>query len=129
MITFKVKNMPSINLNWWAPTQREWAPVLLEAQKPFWKDEKDPTSGKPWASRVPPTGRWPILHRTGVMQNTAKIVPYNTGFKAQTTNYGPYQQFGTSKMVARPWLGIPSVALASLGAIAIKNIFFSRGRK
>jgi hypothetical protein len=126
MIKLKLQKPLSINFDWWAPTQKEWAPILLEMQKPFWKDERDPTTGRPWAKRVPPTGDWPILRKTGDMQDTAKIVPYNTGFNAITTNYGPYQQFGTSKMVARPWLGIPEKALGRLGDIAFKNIFLSK---
>jgi hypothetical protein len=128
MIRLTVEKLPTINLNWWKPTQDEWAPVLLEAQKPFWKDERNPTTGQPWKKRKEPTGSWPILNRTGEMQNTARIVPYNTGFNAVTTNYGPYQQFGTSKMVARPWLGIPETSLVSLGQIAVKNIFFNNSK-
>lgn len=126
MIRIEIKNRPTINLDWWAPTQKEWAPVLLEMQKPFWKDERNPTTGQPWAKRVPPTGDWPILKKTGFMQDTARILPANDGFKAQTAYYGPFQQFGTSKMVARPWLGIPVQALGRLGDIAFKNIFFSK---
>jgi phage gpG-like protein len=137
MITFKVKNMPSINFNWWAPTQREWAPILLQEQKPFWKDERDPTTGRPWAKLSAGYTAWknkkypgqPILRATGRMQDTAKIVPYQTGFQVNTTPYGAYNQFGTSKMPARPWVGIPPKALASLGAIAFKNIFSSKRRK
>jgi len=134
MIEFKVKNLPTINFNWWAPTQKEWAPVLLEAQKPFWKDEKNPTSGRPWQKLSPGYAAWkdkrypgqPILRATGKMEDTAKIVPYQRGFAVDTTFYGPYHQFGTSKMPARPWVGIPPKALAALGAIAFKNIFFSK---
>lgn len=134
MITLKVKNLPKVNLNWWAPTQREWAPVLLAQQKPFWKDEKNPTSGRPWAKLSKDYAAWkdknypgqPILRATGKMQDTAKILPYQQGFKVSTTPYGSYHQFGTSKMPARPWVGIPPQALASLGVIAFKNIFTKR---
>jgi phage gpG-like protein len=137
MISFKVKNMPSINRNWWAPTQRQWAPILLQEQKPFWKDEKDSTFGRPWAKLSPGYAAWkdkkypgqPILRATGKMEDTAKIVPYRTGFNVNTTPYGAYHQFGTRKMPARPWMGIPPKALAALGAIAFKNIFFSKRRK
>ena len=137
MITLKIKNPPRINFNWWAPTQREWAPVLLAEQKPFWKDERNPTNSKPWQQLSSDYRAWkdkkypgqPILRATGRMQDTAKIVPYQTGFKVNTTPYGAYNQFGTSKMPARPWVGIPPKALASLGAIAFKNIFFSKRRK
>jgi phage gpG-like protein len=138
MIQFKLKNPPSINLNWWPKTQKQWAPVLLEQQKPFWKQERDPTTKEPWAKLSADYKPWkdkkypgqPILRATGRMQDTAKILPgSNGGFKAQTASYGAYQQFGTSKMPARPWLGIPPSSLASLGVIAFKNIFFSKNRK
>lgn len=137
MITLKIKNPPKINLNWWKPTQREWAPILLEEQKPFWKDERDPTTGRPWQKLSADYAAWkdkkypgqPILRATGRMQDTAKIQPYQTGFKVASTPYGRYQQFGTSKMPARPWVGIPPKALARLGEIAFKNIFFSKRRK
>ena len=137
MIEFKIKNMPSVNLNWWKPTQREWAPILLEQQKPFWKDEKNPTTGKPWKDLSPAYEAWkhkkypgePILRRTGIMQDTARIVPKNDGFAANIVKYGAYQQLGTAHIPARPWLGIPPASLATLGVIAFKNIFFSKRRK
>ena len=137
MITLKIKNPPRINLNWWAPTQREWAPILLAEQKPFWKDERDPTTGRPWTQLSADYKAWkdkkypgqPILRATGRMQDTAKVVPYQSGFNVNTTPYGAYNQFGTRRMPARPWMGIPPKALASLGAIAFKNIFFSKRRK
>ena len=134
MIEFKVKNMPTINMDWWKPTQREWAPVLLEMQKPFWKDERNPTNGRPWEKLSPGYAAWkdkkypgqPILRATGKMEDTAKILPYQNGFKVSTTPYGGFNQFGTSKMPARPWIGIPPRALAALGVIAFKNIFIKR---
>ena len=137
MIEFKVNRMPTINLNWWPKTQKEWAPILLEEQKPFWADEKNPTSGAPWKSLSPGYAAYkdkrypgqPILRATGKMEDTAKIVPYQTGFAAKVQYYGLFHQYGTSKMPARPWLGIPPKALAALGAIAFKNIFFSKSSK
>ena len=137
MITIKVKNMPSINMNWWKPTQKQWAPILLADQKPFWKEERNPTTSRPWAQLSKDYAAWkskkypgqPILRATGRMQDTAKIVPYQSGFNVNTTNYGGYQQFGTERMPARPWMGIPPKSLASLGALAFKNIFFSKRRK
>jgi len=134
MITFEIKNLPVINLDWWAPTQKEWAPILLKDQKPFWKDEQNPTTGRPWKALNPGYADRkskkfpgePILRATGRMQDTAKILPWQQGFKVQSTNYGPYQQFGTSRMPARPWMGIPPKSLAQLGVIAFKNIFTKR---
>ena len=137
MIQFKLKNLPSINTNWWKPTQRQWAPKLLEDQKPFWKQERDPTTSEPWKKLSPDYKAWkdkkypgqPILRATGRMQDTAKILPWQQGFKVESTSYGAYNQFGTSRMPARPWMGIPPESLGQLGRIAFKNIFFSRKRK
>jgi hypothetical protein len=136
MIEFRVRRMPSINLNWWPVTQRQWAPVLLEMQKPYWRDERNPTTGRPWAALSPgyaaqKSKRYPgepILRATGRMQDTSRIVPYQTGFNVKTTTYGGYHQFGTSKMPARPWMGIPVESLGRLADIAFRNIFFSRRR-
>lgn len=122
MIRFTLENPPQFNLNWWKPTQEEWAGVLLKDQKPFWKDQREPSTGRPWAKRKPPTGDWPILNKTGVMQNTSRIVPHLDGFMVTTTDYGGYHQFGTSKMVARPWMGIPERSLRQLETISWKNI-------
>ena len=122
MIKFSVENPPQFNLNWWEPTQEEWAPILLADQKPFWKDERDPDNGRPWQARKPPTGSWPILRKTGVMQDTAEIVPWQRGYMVNTTFYGPFHQFGTSRMVARPWMGIPETSLQKLSGIAWKHI-------
>jgi len=122
MIRFTVENPPKFNLNWWEPTQKEWAPELLKEQKPFWHNEQNPSNGRPWRKRKEPTGDWPLLHKTGKMQDTAKILPEGKGFMVSTTDYGPYQQFGTSKMVARPWMGIPEKSMATISSIAWKNI-------
>lgn len=137
MIEFKLKRPPTVNLDWWKPTQKQWAPILLKDQKPFWKDQRNPTTSEPWARLSPDYAAHkqkkypgqPILRATGRMQDTAKILPWQQGFKAQTTSYGPYQQFGTDRMPARPWLGIPPNSLAQLGVIAFKNIFFSKRKR
>ena len=122
MIKFVLEKPPQFNLDWWKPTQKEWADVLLKDQKPFWRDEKNPSNGRPWEPRKKPTGDWPILNKTGVMQKTARIVPRNDGFMVNTTTYGGFHQFGTSKMVARPWMGIPENSLKQLSGIAWKHI-------
>jgi hypothetical protein len=56
------------------------------------------------------------------MQDTAVITPWRTGFKVLSTYYGAYNQFGTSKMPARPWMGIPDKSLIQIVPIAWKNI-------
>ena len=132
MFTFFIKKRSFIefNLDWWKPTQRQWAPVLLKDHAVPWRQQSDPTTGKPWAVLTPRYALvklrkypgQPILRATGEMQDTARIVPQDEGFAVQTTSYGKYHQFGTSRMVSRPWMGIPDTSLEKLPAIAWKNI-------
>jgi len=130
MINFELKNLPTINLNWWAPTQKQWAPILLKDQKPSWQQESDPTTGRPWNSLTPKYRSYkdkrypgqPILRLTGKMQDRAKILPKDEGFEVKTTTYGAYHQFGTRKMSSRPWVGIPDISLQHLAPIAWRNI-------
>lgn len=134
MINFNVKNLPEFNLNWWKPTQKQWAPVLLGDHRVPWRQESDPTTGRPWKSltpsyRVRKSKRYPgepILRATGRMQDTARITPRGEGFDVKTTRYGAYHQFGTQKMVARPWMGIPDTSLQKIVPIAWRNILKRR---
>ena len=136
MITMSLKNMPVINLDWWKPTQKQWAPLLRKDQNVPWRQESDPTTGRPWASlsktyREQKQKRYagqPVLRATGKMQDSAKIQPKGDGFQVKTTKYGRYHQFGTSKMPARPWVGIPDNSLKQIVPIAWKNIL-SKSRK
>jgi hypothetical protein len=64
----------------------------------------------------------PILRVTGTMQDTAVINPQGQGFSVTSIYYGVYNQFGTSKMPARPWVGIPDDSLKQIVPIAWKNI-------
>jgi hypothetical protein len=119
-----------LNLRWYPPTQKEWAPILLKDQKVPWQQQSDPTTGRPWARLSPNYARkkakkypgQPILRATGTMQDGAKITPWQTGFNVLATFYGAYHQFGTSKMPARPWVGIPDKSLIQICPIAWKNI-------
>lgn len=129
-IKVKGKGLVPLNLNWWKPTQRQWAPVLLKDHPAYWKKEADPTYQRPWKALQPSTierkdrkfpGQ-PILRRTGLMQDSAKIVPKGQGFAVQSTPYGKYHQFGTDRMAARPWMGIPDDSLKQIAPIAWKNI-------
>ena len=130
-ISLKVtgKGLQPLNENWWARTQVQWAPVLLESQKPYWSREQDPQTGKPWAALSPGYAKWkqgrgggPTLRLTGKMQDTARIVPKGKWFEVITTPYGGYNQFGTSRMPARPWMGVPPTSIQKLFPIAWKNI-------
>jgi hypothetical protein len=132
MITFQVKKggFTQFNLNWWKPTQKEWAPVLLKDHAVPWRQESDPTTGRPWVSLTPKYAiaklrRYPgqpILRATGKMQDQAEILPKGEGFEVKAAPYGVYHQFGTSRMAARPWVGIPDNSLKQIVPIAWKNI-------
>ena len=136
MISFKVKNMLSVNLDWWKPTQKQWAPILLRDHAVPWRQESDPTTGRPWASlskkyrekKQKKYAGQPVLRATGKMQDRAKIKPKGEGFDVKTEKYGRYHQFGTSKMPARPWMGIPDTSLKHIVPIAWKNIL-SKSKK
>lgn len=134
MISFQLKHLPTINLNWWAPTQKQWAPVLLKDHQVPWRQESDPTTGRPWQSLTSAYQKskqkrypgQPILRATGKMEDTARIQPKGEGFVVATTRYGAYHQFGTSKMVARPWVGIPDISLKQIVPIAWRNILYPK---
>ena len=118
-----------LNDKWWAPTQKQWAPILLNENKQFWAAETD-DQGRPWAALSPRYKAWkvatvgglPILILTGTMLNSAKVKPQGEGFAVESTFYGKYHQTGTSKMVARPWMGVPQSALDQLPAISWSHI-------
>lgn len=130
MIQFRVSNLPHFNLNWWKPTQKEWAPVLLKDHDVPWRQESDPTTGRPWKALTSSYRKrkdrqfpgQPILRATGKMQDTAEILPKGEGFNVKTTKYGSYHQFGTLRMTARPWVGIPDISLQKIVPIAWRNI-------
>ncbi len=128
MINMKL-TVPNVNYNWWATSKNKLNKLVEEYNRSTWPSQSDPVTLKPWTPRKPPTGTWPLLKRTGKMQDTAKFKVGNSpmSFYAKTTNYGPYLQYGTSKMVARRWLGIGPAILNPMAAIIGKQIF--KGKK
>lgn len=132
MIKFKVtgNGLVPMNLKWWTPTKREWSPVLLADHPAFWRKGVNPTSGAPWQKLSPKYAKWkqekypgqPILRRTGEMLDSATIRTRGNKFLVDSTKYGKYQQFGTSKMPARPWMGVPDLSLKQIVPIAWRNI-------
>jgi hypothetical protein len=134
MIRVKVDNsgkgLTPLNLNWWKPTKEEWVPVLLDDHPQFWKRQVDPTYQRPWARLTPQYAEFkgerypgqPILRATGLMQDAAFIYTKGNVFLVKSTYYGAYNQFGTSKMVARPWMGVPDISLKQIVPISWKNI-------
>ena len=134
MIRFRVDNkgkgLTPMNLNWWKPTKEEWVPVLLDDHPQFWKRQVDPTYQRPWQRLTPryadlkakKYGSQPILRATGLMQDAAYIYTKGNQFLVRSTDYGAYQQFGTSKMPARPWMGVPDISLQQIVPISWKHI-------
>jgi phage gpG-like protein len=138
MIRLKVDNsgkgLTPLNTKWWKPTKEEWVPVLLDAHPQFWRKQVDPTYQRPWARLTPRYAIWksqnypdqPILRATGLMQDVAYIYTQGNVFKVKTTPYGKYHQYGTSKMAARPWMGVPDISLKQIVPIAWRNILSRR---
>lgn len=119
-----------MNLNWWKPTQREWVPVLMDDHPAFWRRQVDPTYQQPWASlsaryaakKAQQFPGEPILRRTGTMLDASYIFTRGDQFLVKSTHYGAYSQFGTSRMTARPWMGVPDNSLRQIVPIAWGNI-------
>jgi phage gpG-like protein len=124
------QNLPKFETNWWANVQKQWAPELLKDNRSFWPVESDPSNGRPWAALTPNYASQklkkypgqPILRATGKMLDSVKLQPWNSGIQAVSELYGPFHQFGTKKMVARPWLGVPNSSLKKLTKLAWDNI-------
>lgn len=62
--------------------------------------ESDP-SASPWAARVPPTGSWPILTKTGAMKASRSVTEEPSAIEISLASPANYHQSGTSRMVAR----------------------------
>lgn len=138
MIRFRFEkgSFPGMNLRWWGPTRREWAPILANDQKIFWQQESNPDTGRPWARLTPAYQEWkqqhypgePILRQTGRMQDNMQIKVRGNVFSVYGAPYGRYQQFGTSEMVARPWVGVPDNSLKQIVPISWKNILSRKSK-
>lgn len=130
-VTLKEKgSMTPFLPGWWGPTKIKWAPVLLEENKPFWTAQTD-TEGRPWKQLDPDTkeerkkegyGTEFILRETGEMFNTAVVKPWGNRFIVETTPWGIFHQFGTNKVPARPWMGVPDSSLGKLAEISLNHI-------
>ena len=116
--------VPKVNLNWWASSKHELTNIVVDHNKKSWGKQRDPVTMSPWAPRKAPTGSWPILRRTGLMQDTAKFRPVETMvWSVRTTDYGPFHQYGTSKMSQRRWLGIGGTVLDPMAKVIGSHIF------
>jgi hypothetical protein len=117
------------NENWWVPTNREWAPKIMNDHRQFWIAQKSP-EGKPWKPLSPEYkklktslfGNSATLRVSGEMQDTAQSYAWGSQVFVKVTKIGLYHQFGTSKMSARPWLGVPKQSISRIPGIAWKYI-------
>lgn len=67
--------------------------------------------GRRWNARVPPTGSWPLLTKTGAMRRSVGVDA--SGSSITITNsqpYAGYHQSGTRKMVARQWAPVKAMS-------------------
>ena len=124
MIKFKLK-VPVVEPNWWDRSKNELTKVLLQDNQEDWKGERDPQTQSKWAPRKQPTGTWPILRKTGKMQDGTRMRTPAVGiFSARMgAPYGSFHMTGTSRMVSRPWLGIPVRTMPRMEAIISEKIF------
>ena len=76
-------------------------------------------SGSPWAARVPPTGSWPILHKTGAMEASRTVTPGAGFVDIAYDTPAEFHQRGTSRMVAREIL--PGGALTPRWQVALDD--------
>lgn len=98
--------------------------VVQKSNEKSWKDESSPNTGKKWKPRVPPTGAWPILRKSGKMQDTAKFTSRGRDLLADIQDYGVYHMKGnpSTNLPVRDWLGIPESSLGSLEEILANQI-------
>jgi len=84
-------------------------------------DRRESPNGQRWARRVPPTGSWPLLEKTGDMRASQLVVPQVGQISMSYAGPAQYHQRGTPKMVARPLLPLtmPPTWAARIGAARV----------
>ena len=95
---------------------------ILQESKVRWKQERSPRTEQRWRPRVQPTGSWPILRETGLMQDTAEYLVQRSSLYANVQDYGVKHQTG-SEVPQREWLGIPDSSLREIENNLAKRIF------
>jgi hypothetical protein len=117
---------PVVNEYWWEASRNELTKVVERYNKQSWKAQSDPVTYQKWKPRKPPTGTWPLLRKTGLMEKSAKFYTEQGKkglFFAETVYYGPYMQYGTSTVPARRWLGIGQKMLDPMAKVIKKHVF------
>ena len=127
MIKFRL-TLPKVNEKWWLTSKSELTKLVEDYNKENWASQTDPVTGSGWAPRKPPTGGWPILRKSGKMQDSTK---FNSSgpmlFTAKTSvSYGGFHMSGTSKMPQRRWLGIGPSLTRDMEQVIARNIFKGR---
>ncbi len=127
MIKFRL-TLPKVNEKWWQTSKSELTKLVEDYNKENWSSQTDPVTGSGWAPRKPPTGGWPILRKSGKMQDSTK---FNSSgpmlFTAKTSvSYGGFHMSGTSKMPQRRWLGIGPSLTRDMEQVIARNIFKGR---
>lgn len=117
-----------------ARAKEEIPPAMAEHARQFFLagfDAQGADRGsRPWAPRVPPTGSWPILVRSGNLrasvENSVVEATWEQVRLTSDTDYGEYLNEGTSRMVARPFMEQSDMLdeeLAQLVEDKLKDIF------
>lgn len=132
MITFKtnfLKGKKLFNENWWSGTREQWLPELLADNRKYWVAQTSPY-GVPWKPLTRRYQLWkyghygslPILRLSGRMLDTAEIKSWGNRIFVKAASQGIYHQYGTSKMAARPWMGVPDLSMQRLPGLSWKHI-------
>ena len=127
---FEIKGGFRFNENWVEESLDEWMTYLHQDLVKYWEREKDPNTGRPWEPLKPGYKRWktrnygnlPKLMLSGEMLGTTTLRREGQRVVANMPNYGGFHMTGTSKMSARPWLGVPPVAMKQLARVSMKSI-------
>lgn len=93
-------------------------PVVESLMDADYNARVEPTSRSKWAPRVPPTGGWPLLEKTGKMRASRIVRPILAAIRLSYSSPGEYHQRGTPRMVARrilPVLALPPGWSAQIG--------------
>jgi len=116
---------PKVEVNWWPKSKNKLNKIVEDYNRSMWPQEKDPVSLTPWAPRRQPTGTWPILRKTGKMQDSARFKTTSKPmiFVVNSVDYGIFHMTGTSKMPQRRWLGIGGRILDPMAKVIGETIF------
>mgnify|MGYP003139148003 CR=1 FL=1 len=118
--------------NWWTSTRKELNEVVERYNRSTWPTQRSPADNVPWKPRKPPTGTWPILRRSGFMQDSAKFYTKANQpmeFFAETVYYGPFMQYGTRYVPPRVWLAIGPRVIPAMEKTIARKLFKGRGKK